>query len=109
MIWTPLTHYQNEVIPRGALLKFITPTNVDNEQVLMVCEEAGTSGAGKGLISITGYKAGITYYVVFPCEAIENGLQKSWLIKNWSRWVCADCDIRDVLICDNFRATFLNI
>ena len=61
----------------------------------MVCEGGYSQ---KGLITISGYKAGINMYVLFPEEANPDGLSTEWLIKNWTKWVWPEGDVNSVLV-----------
>lgn len=107
MNWTPLTHYPNENLERGLFLKFSAPTLPEKKIITMICEEMNTSGLGKALITVSGYKAGISYFVVFPINELDNGnLKKKWLIDNWQKWVYADCTAEEVYVSNNFL--FLN-
>lgn len=95
--WKDLLEYTDTVISRGALLKFPAGQSFEDEVVMMVCEAPDKSGRF-GLMAITGYKAGINCYVIFPAEAAQTQLSASWLIANWTMWVWPDGHVQDVKI-----------
>jgi len=39
---------------------------------------------GFGLITVTGYKAGINPYVIFPKDENTHGITARWLSENWA-------------------------
>jgi len=83
--WKSLTE-AGEALSRGALLRFSAGQAFEDRVVMMVCE--APDGAGMALMSITGYKAGINCYVIFPDEAMTpEGISTGWLLANWSQWV----------------------
>lgn len=96
MKWVKLIDSTEESLQRGALLKFKSTYPFEDKVIMMVCE--GQSINTFGLMTITGFKAGINLYVQFPKECIENGLSKDWLVKNWNKWVWPEGNIDDVLI-----------
>lgn len=49
-------------------------------------------GKGLGLITSSGYKAGLIS-VVLPVEAGEKCICKDWLLKNWKKWVYPECEV----------------
>lgn len=102
MKWIKLIDYKELNIQRGTLLKFKASYPFEDYVVMMVCE--GQAINTFGLITITGFKAGINLYVQFPEECIENGLSVDWLIKNWSYWVWSEGDVNDVWIHETLQA-----
>jgi len=79
----------DDSLERGALLRFSAGQAFEDRVVMMVCE--APDGAGMALMTITGYKAGINCYVIFPDEAMTpEGISTNWLLANWSQWVWPD-------------------
>lgn len=62
---------------------------------MMVCEAPDKSDR-LGLIAISGYKAGINCYVVFPQDTASYRLSTRWLIENWQHWVWPNGDVSQV-------------
>ncbi|MBN3755508.1 hypothetical protein G3N95_21370 [Paraburkholderia sp. Tr-20389] len=89
----------SEHIERGSLLRFAAGYPFEEYVVMMVCEAPDKSGR-LGLIAISGYKAGINCYVVFPEEASPSQLSTRWLIDNWHNGVWPGGDLSNV----EFRA-----
>jgi len=92
MIWEKLVEHDQEILSGGMLLKFRADLPFESEVVMMICYNAGQSSEEPfSLITISGHKAGINPYVVFPAECnipgSSIGLSKKWLEKNWSIWV----------------------
>lgn len=103
MKWVKLINDTETSLHRGTLLKFKATYPFEDEVVMMVCE--GQSINTFGLITITGFKAGINLYVQFPKECVNNGLSRDWLINNWNYWVYPESDINEILLCRGLRAT----
>ncbi|KAK45804.1 hypothetical protein BG58_15490 [Caballeronia jiangsuensis] len=93
----------DDAIERGSLLRFAAGYPFEDRVVMMVCEAPDQSGQ-LGLIAISGYKAGINCYVVFPSEASTDCLSARWLIENWQHWVWPDGDVNDVEVCAPLEA-----
>jgi hypothetical protein len=107
MSWINLLDSNMDYLPRGILLKFTVQDPFEDEVVMMVCE--GYANAfRKGLMRITGFKAGINAYVFFPEEVTTNGLSRQWLIDNWTKWVCPEGDVGKVLIREYLNAKELS-
>ena len=68
MNWLKLSEVKAAVISRGTLIKFTASYPFESKVVMMVCEAPHTRSSF-GLITITGYKAGINCYVVLPDSA----------------------------------------
>lgn len=82
MNWKKLTDISNDDISRGSLLKFNSEYPFEQQIIMMFCEVP--SDLGKfGLITITGSKAGINPYFVFPDEVVDENKIRDWLIDNW--------------------------
>lgn len=98
-MWIDFVDFSEKSISRGCLLKFYASYPFDEIVVMMVCEAPDLSGK-PGLMTITGHKAGINCYVVFPEEAQLGNcfLNVGWLRKNWNLWVCPDGSIKDVWV-----------
>ena len=95
MKWSKLIDFNEQSLQRGYLLKFKSHYPFEDEVIMMVCEGGHSQ---KGLITISGYKAGINMYVLFPEEANPDGLSTEWLIKNWTQWVWPEGDVNSVFV-----------
>jgi hypothetical protein len=87
----------SEQLTRGMLLRFAAGDSFESHVVMMVCEAPDKSDR-LGLITISGYKAGINCYVVFPSETASYKVSIRWLIDNWQLWVWPDGDVNEVEI-----------
>ena len=103
MIWAKLIDFEKDFLKRGCLLKFPAKYPFENQVVMMVSEGFGNSSE-TCLVSITGHKAGINPYVIFPSSELPNGLEKRWLVKNWNHYVWEEGNIKDVLVRDPLSA-----
>jgi Immunity protein 45 len=90
--WKKLTESAYPELKRGALLRFAAGQPFESHVVMMVCEAPDKSDR-LGLITISGYKAGINCYVVFPKGTAPYQLSTRWLIDNWQRWVWPEGDV----------------
>jgi hypothetical protein len=68
--WEKLVDTKKDSLRRGALIKFPASHPFEGMVVMMVWQEFGKA-LPMGLITITGYKAGINPYVTFPVEVCE--------------------------------------
>ncbi|MEB3097689.1 MULTISPECIES: Imm45 family immunity protein [Achromobacter] len=61
-----------------------------------------------GLIVTSGYKAG-SVVVHLPKESHSEscGLNKDWVVSNWSKWIYPECDVMDVYLIDGYVASSL--
>lgn len=87
--WLRLSKNKATTLPRGALIRFTASYPFESEVVMMVCD-APHDSKRLGLITISGYKAGINCYVAFPDEfhVLENHeLRSDLLYENWQNWV----------------------
>lgn len=82
MNWKKLIDISNDDITRGSLLKFHSEHPFEKQVVMMFCEVPPDLGKF-GLITITGSKAGINPYFVFPDDVVDENKIKDWLIDNW--------------------------
>ncbi|KTC02536.1 MULTISPECIES: Imm45 family immunity protein [Pseudomonas syringae group] len=58
-----------------------------------------------GLMVVSGYKAGlILVYLPNECLAEDGGVDKAWLVKNWSDWIYPDCDVSDAYWIEMYNA-----
>ncbi|WP_353506195.1 Imm45 family immunity protein [Variovorax brevis] len=103
--WNKLIERGVPSISRGALLKFPAKYPFEAYVVMMLCEGPQNSSE-RCLVTITGHKAGINCYLVFPSEATTSDcyVSTAWLIENWNKWVWSDGDVADVCICDGLSA-----
>lgn len=99
MKWLKLSEVKAASISRGSLIKFTASYPFESEVVMMVCEAPHTRSSF-GLITITGYKAGINCYVVFPDSARSDDamIPAQWLYDNWRHWVWPESSPDDVWI-----------
>ena len=72
------------------------------DKVEFMIREERESPSGFALIVISGHKAGLTLLHI-PLEArlVGQGIAKSWLIENWTKWIYPECPIEDVLVFRN--------
>ena len=99
MIWLNLSKNKAAAISRGCLIKFAASYPFENEVIMMVCEAPHTR-LSLGLMTISGYKAGINCYVVFPDSARNEDatISAQWLYDNWQHWVWPEGNPDDVWI-----------
>ena len=99
MNWLKLSEVKAAVISRGTLIKFTASYPFESKVVMMVCEAPHTRSSF-GLITITGYKAGINCYVVLPDSARSEDatISTQWLYDNWQHWVWPESSPDDVWI-----------
>jgi hypothetical protein len=97
--WLRLEASKNGTLARGALIKFPASYPFEEEVVMMVCETSNTHSS-LGLITITGYKAGINPYVAFPdlAQNVDDTVGAQWLYDNWQHWVWPEGSPDDVWI-----------
>lgn len=101
--WKKLIESTDPELKRGMLLRFAAGQSFESHVVMMVCEDPDKSDR-LGLITISGYKAGINCYVVFPKEASPYQVSTRWLIDNWQLWVWPDGDVTEVEIRESLNA-----
>jgi hypothetical protein len=104
MNWEKLIESKEVILRRGGFLKFDAGEAFEKKVVMMICEACGDPFK-KGLITITGHKAGINHYVVFP--QTDGVILRDWLIDNWNEWVWPDGDVSNVLFCSRLDASDL--
>ena len=96
MKWSKLIDFNEQSLQRGYLLKFKSHYPFEDEVIMMVCEGGCCQ---KGLITISGYKAGINMYVLFPEDANpDGGISTKWLITNWTKWVWPESKLEDIFV-----------
>jgi hypothetical protein len=95
--WKKLIESTGTELTRGMLLRFAAGQPFENQVVMMVCEAPDKSDR-LGLMTISGYKAGINCYVIFPNEAAPYRVSIQWLINNWQILVWPDGDVNEVEI-----------
>ena len=55
--------------------------------------------SGFVFVCISGYHAGkIELCLPNEAKASTHSISRSWLLKNWNKWIYADCSIQDVHI-----------
>ena len=94
-----LIDHKREELWRGTILRFKGKYPfeeiVDFMLVDIPCVESSFA-----VVCISGYHAGETECYL-PKEAKNvstHSISRSWLIKNWNKWIYPDCPIQDVLI-----------
>jgi uncharacterized protein YfaT (DUF1175 family) len=95
-----LVDYGKPYLSRGSVLRFFTKGFSNESVVDFMIFDQQDDDQGMGLITITGYHAGLIY-VSFPKESNSNEIKTistGWLIDNWNKWVCPECDINDVYV-----------
>jgi hypothetical protein len=109
MSWEKLISCDFKYLQRGYLLKFPASEPFEETVIMMVCgyPDDGNRLSAAGLMTITGFCAGINAYVVFPSSVISSGISREWLIKNWNMWVWPDGKIDDVLVRTELMASDL--
>jgi hypothetical protein len=97
--WLRLEESKTISLTRGALVRFPASYPFEEEVVMMVCE-APHNRSSLGLITITGYKAGINCYVAFPDSTLNESatISAQWLYDNWQHWVWPEGSPDDVWI-----------
>lgn len=97
-MWEKLQASSEGELRRGTLIKFSAKLPFEENVIMMICD-VPIRERTKGLITVTGYKAGINPFVAFPKEAdCEAGVSRKWLQENWCKWVYEESDLNDVYI-----------
>ncbi|WP_074759407.1 Imm45 family immunity protein [Pseudomonas abietaniphila] len=91
-----LVDIKSEVVERGNVLTVSGSKSYEGKVDFMVFE-TGMSDRPYGLIVSSGYKAGLILAYLPPSSArTRGGIDRKWLIEEWSKWVCPESDVRDV-------------
>ncbi|TDB42104.1 Imm45 family immunity protein [Photorhabdus luminescens] len=96
-------------ISRGTVFR-LPATWPYEEQVDFMVFETQDDVRPYGLIVSSGYKAGL-FLVKLPIESISDeghGLNTEWVIKNWSKWIYPECDVKDVCLIERYTATAID-
>ncbi|MCA8263704.1 Imm45 family immunity protein [Burkholderia multivorans] len=101
--WKKLTESSDSTVKRGTLLRFPAGEAFEDRVVMMVCEAPNQMGR-LGLMAISGYKAGINCYVVFPEHSGSDCISIQWLIENWQMWVWPEGDVNEVEVREPLNA-----
>lgn len=107
-MWKILAEHEDVALQRGWLLKFKTQEPFEEEVIMMVCgvPSEGRRMSAAGLLTITGYSAGVNTYVEFPSEvSCMPGISAKWLIVNWNKWVCPLGSANEVLFREELLAS----
>ena len=109
MKWQKLVDYSCPSLSRGGILKFPASYPFEGEVAMMICEGLGSPNSSC-LITLTGYKAGINCYQMFPdeCTNDEGFLDVKWLIKNWNKWVWPEGNVNEVMVCEGLDVSDLS-
>lgn len=99
MSWLQLSKQNHLNLSRGSLIRFKALHPFEDEVIMMICE-APDCHSNLGLMTITGYKAGINCYVIFPESARDDDatISSQWLLQNWRKWVWPDGNPDDVWV-----------
>ena len=99
MSWLQLSKQNHLNLSRGSLIRFKASYPFEDEVIMMICE-APDCHSNLGLMTITGYKAGINCYVIFPESARDDDatISSQWLLQNWRKWVWPDGNPDDVWV-----------
>ncbi|KWS27224.1 hypothetical protein CCL11_07375 [Pseudomonas syringae] len=99
-----LVDFKGDAIYRGNILRVCGKYPYE-EFVDFMFFEAKLTGSTYGLMVVSGYKAGlILVYLPNECLAEDGGIDKAWLVKNWSNWIYPDCDVSDVYWIEMYNA-----
>ncbi|WP_447837777.1 Imm45 family immunity protein [Aeromonas salmonicida] len=90
-----------DVLWRGSLLRLPAKPPYE-EYVEFMVFETQKEETPYGLIISSGYKAGLIL-VYLPKESCSSGggVERQWIIDNWSLWIYPDCGIEMVFYADN--------
>ncbi len=99
MNWLKLADNKEVILRRGSLVRFRSSFPFEDVVIMMICESPGSS-LKKGLMTISGFKAGINCYSVFPDAAYtpEGSLITEKIYDNWQNWVWPEGSPDDVWI-----------
>lgn len=99
MNWLQLSLNKELRLSRGSLLRFRASYPFEDEVIMMICEAPDTRSS-LGLMTISGYKAGINCYVVFPDMARRDDatISAHWLCENWCQWVWPEGSLDEVWV-----------
>ncbi len=98
--FTKLVDYEKPYITKGSVLRFYTKGFQVEKTIDFMVYYIAENNHSLGLITISGYNAG-DILVKFPLESAYTNqftLSKKWLIENWNKWVCEECDISQTFI-----------
>ncbi|MDE3739081.1 Imm45 family immunity protein [Pseudomonas resinovorans] len=99
-----LVDLEDEELRSGNVLRFPGQWPYEERVDLMVVDLSDEE-TPYALVVSSGHKAGLIL-VRLPCECVSlesRGIRKSWLIKNWSKWVYPECEIGDVFFIDRYQ------
>ncbi len=101
-----ILEYPNKIIERGMILRCKGSYPYESLVDFLVCEPFCYEDDKDGymLVVCSGYKAGLKF-CQFPNSSLPKeypmGIDKDWLINNWSTYGYFDCKIEDVEILEN--------
>ncbi|PTQ90961.1 Imm45 family immunity protein [Agitococcus lubricus] len=102
--WYTLNDYPQPVIAVGSVFRL--PAAYPYESVVdFLVFNPREADYGLGLMVSSGYKAGLTL-VILPLASQgtwSQGIDKAWLIANWSTWVYPPCTVDKVWLCPQTR------
>ena len=104
MNWIEFTKLELESISRGAVFCFPAKHPFESKVHFMLIEEP-ESDSGFKFICSSGYHSGQTE-VFLPQEATatSGGIDKKWLIDNWTKWVYPETPIEMVQFIEHYSA-----
>src|SRR5215218_8764746 len=98
--WEALDAATDKVIYHGAVFRLLKAVWPHETPVDLLVVEDRDSPSGFALVVATGYKAGLTF-IKLPAQAVASGVQgldRSWVVANWSQWVYPECPTEAVLL-----------
>lgn len=100
-----LIDLKDEKIGRGAIFRLIGEWPYEDIVDFMLFDAVGQDAAF-GLITVTGYKAGLQCNNL-PDECLLEGtrmLSTKWIINNWEKWIYPECPVEEVYYRPHYTA-----
>jgi Immunity protein 45 len=105
--WCPLRDWASPHAFRGTVFRCLSAAWPYEHAVDFILVLDHTSPSGFELIVATGYKAGHSV-VCPPADAKAPGelvaISTSWLIRNWTQWIYAECPVEHVRVIKHYPA-----
>lgn len=98
-----LINYDYESIGNGIVFRLPAKWPYEDFVDFMVVDYGGDFS----LIVSTGLKAGLVL-INLPKECSSDkyrGIDKNWLISNWSKWVYPECYVNDVYVIERYESS----
>lgn len=100
-----LIKYKEPYLTQGMLLRFVTRGFYEEKEIDFMLFYPAEEDVGLGLMTITGFHAG-DVLVLLPAESQYTNyftLSTKWLIENWNKWVCEECDVNEVIVIERLN------